>query len=219
MELLVIGDGPHAHSVIDLIRQGGKHRNIGVVTMESSATTSFNNVPVIGRSDQIEQLIATTGVRSFLMAIDDVGVRMNITQRIGRLFPHVEFISVVHPSAVLGSDVVVGAGSVIMAGVHIDTGCTIGEHNLISSHVSIGAESVLGNFVSVGPGASLGYGCHVGGGTAIGTNAALINKIIVGTHCVIGPGAAVIENVPDLHVATGTPARTIRTRLVGERYP
>jgi acetyltransferase-like isoleucine patch superfamily enzyme len=47
----------------------------------------------------------------------------------------------------------------------------------------------------------------------------LINHIIIGTHSVVGPGAAVVEHVPDLHVAASAPARTIRTRLVGERYP
>ena len=45
-----------------------------------------------------------------------------------------------------------------------------------------------------------------------------LKRIVIGTHCVVGPGAMVLESVPDLHVATGTPARTVRTRLVGEPY-
>jgi sugar O-acyltransferase (sialic acid O-acetyltransferase NeuD family) len=218
MDVLIIGDGPYARSVIDLIHQIGTHHVVGAISVDTNPTASMQ-VTVIGQLDNFEELIGRTGVRHALVAIEDVGTRMNITQRIARMVPHVEFIPVVHPSAILGTSVVIGAGSVIMAGAHIDTGCTIGDHSLIGSNASIGAETVLGNFVSIGPGACLGHGCHVGSGSAIGSNAALVNKIIVGTHCVVGPCAAVIENVPDLHVAAGTPARTIRTRLVGERYP
>ncbi len=218
MDVLIIGEGPYARTVIDLIHLIGTHKVAGTISVDRNATSTMH-VSMIGQFDHFDELITGTGARHVLVAIEDVGTRMNITQRIARMAPHVEFISIVHPLAIVGSAVIIGAGSVIMAGAHIDTGSTIGEHNLISANVSIGAESVLGNFVSIGPGAGLGHGCHVGSGSAIGSNAALVNKIIIGTHCVVGPCAAVIENVPDLHVAAGTPARTIRTRLVGERYP
>ncbi len=218
MDVLIIGDGPYARSVIDLIHQVGTHNVIGTVPVETHAT-SVMEITVVGHLDRFEDVLVRMDARQVLVAIEDVGTRMNVTQRIARMVPEMEFVSVVHPSAVLGSAVSVGSGTVIMAGTHIDAGTTIGDHNLIAANACIGAESVLGNFVSIGPGASLGHGCHVGSGSAIGSNAALVNKIIIGTHCVVGPCAAVIENVPDLHVAVGTPARTTRTRLVGERYP
>ncbi len=218
MDVLIIGDGPYARSVIDLILRIGSHNVVGTVSVDNSSSP---NMPVsqVGHLDHFEELIAGSDTRQVLVAIEDVGARMNVTQRITRSAPHVGFISVVHPAAIISSSVVIGAGSVIMAGAHIDVGSNIGEHNLIGSNASIGAESFLGNFVSIGPGACLGHGCHVGSGSAIGSNAALVSRTIIGTHCVVGACGAVIENVPDLHVAAGTPARTIRTRLVGERYP
>jgi acetyltransferase-like isoleucine patch superfamily enzyme len=174
--------------------------------------------PVLGHTDNLVRLIERTGLKQGTLAIGDIAARMDMAQRIALIMPDFRFVTAVDPSATIGADVQLGAGVVIFPGARVEAGSRVGEHTSIGSNASIGVDGHLGSFVSVGPGAALEEGCHVGSGTSIGVNAALVRRIIIGTHSVVGPGAMVIENVPDLHVAIGTPAKCVRTRRIGEPY-
>ena len=218
MEILLIGSGSRVKSAIDVVHAAGEHRVSGIVDDTLKPGDTVFNVPVIGPVDDLSSILAQMGIKHVLLVIADIGVRMNAAQRITSLTPDLLFISAVHPSAYIGRDVSLGTGTLVMPGAVIEAGSTIGEHVVIGAHVSIGADGHIGSFVSVGAGAVVAEACSVGSGTSIGIQAGLIKGIVVGTHCAIGMGAMVLESVPDLHVAVGSPAKCVRTRLVGEPY-
>lgn len=218
MDILVIGAGSWAKAVMDVVRRAGEHRVAGLLDNDAAPGDSVLDVAVVGRLEDLPEVAGRMGIRHGLIATSDIGARMETAQRIAALMPDFTFISAVDPAATLGSEVHCEAGTVIMAGARVEACTRIGEHCVIGSNASLGADSHLGSFVSVASGATIGEGCHVGSGSAIGINAGLVKRIVIGTHCVVGPGAMVMESVPDLHVAIGTPARTVRTRLVGEPY-
>jgi acetyltransferase-like isoleucine patch superfamily enzyme len=58
----------------------------------------------------------------------------------------------------------------------------------------------------------------IGECSAIGVGANISDRIHIGTHCLVGTGAAVVRDIPDLAVAYGVPARVQRFRKEGEQY-
>ena len=58
----------------------------------------------------------------------------------------------------------------------------------------------------------------IGKYSAVGIGANLLNKINIGRHVVIGSGALVTEDIRDVCLAYGVPAKVIRQRKAGEKY-
>lgn len=218
MDILIIGGGTRAKVVMDTVARAGVHRVVGFLHDSARPGEELLGTHSLGRIEDLASVAARMGVGHGILAIDDIGQRMVVAQRVQNVLPGFKGVHVVDPAAIVSRGVEIGPGAVVLAGVRLETGVTIGEHAFIGSLASVGADSNLGTFTSVGAGARIGEGCHVGSGTAVGMNAALADRVIVGTHCVVAPGAMVLESVPDLHVAEGAPARCTRTRLVGERY-
>lgn len=111
-----------------------------------------------------------------------------------------------YPTSV-GSDTFINLGLVILDCAPV----TIGSHVLIASNVQLLAAThpvdpdvrhshrELARPVSIGDGAWLGAGAIV------------LPGVSVGRDTVVGAGAVVVEDLPDRVVATGNPARVIRS--------
>jgi acetyltransferase-like isoleucine patch superfamily enzyme len=56
----------------------------------------------------------------------------------------------------------------------------------------------------------IGGKTRIGDRTWLGIGATLIDKVSVGTGCVVGAGAVVVSDLPDRVLAVGVPARIIR---------
>lgn len=111
--------------------------------------------------------------------------------------------------------VVLGAGSYLgsFCVVNCINEVVIGEKVLVADHCYIGdlfhefedtsmaiADQYL---VSRGP-------VHIGDGTWIGNKVSVLSGVTIGKHCVIGANSVVTHDIPDYHVAVGSPARVIR---------
>ena len=78
--------------------------------------------------------------------------------------------AIVHPSAKLGSDVILGPYCVIGAGASIGDGCCIGSHVVVENGASVGAGTILHPHVFVGACCELGRDCEVHPHTTIGSD-------------------------------------------------
>jgi len=78
--------------------------------------------------------------------------------------------ALVHPSALLGENVVLGPYSVIGAGASIGDDCVIGAHTVIENDARIGAATILHPHVFVGAGCEIGKACEIHPHTTIGSD-------------------------------------------------
>lgn len=115
--------------------------------------------------------------------------------------------ALIHPNAVLGSSVQVGAGTVICAGAQISTNVTLKSHVHINPGAIVGHDSSIGDFVSINPGAVVSGGVAVGHQTLIGAGAVVLQELIIGEKSTIGAGAVVTKNVDSEKTVVGVPAR------------
>jgi carbonic anhydrase/acetyltransferase-like protein (isoleucine patch superfamily) len=78
-------------------------------------------------------------------------------------------------------------------------------------HTDEGVPLTIGEDVSVGHMAML-HGCTVGDGSLIGMHATILNRAVIGKHCLIGAKTLIPEGkvIPDRSLVVGTPGRIIR---------
>lgn len=113
----------------------------------------------------------------------------------------------------LGESVSLYPGAVIRAE---ETPVTIGEGTNIQDncviHIKGGAfETHIGKNVSIGHGAIV-HGATIGDNTTVGMGAIVQDGAVIGKDCLIGAGSIVTgkTNVPDGHLAFGSPAKVVK---------
>ncbi len=210
-KIFVFGASGHAKVVFDCIRRQGQYQ---VDAFIAGAASQLEGLPVLGEDSPWDK----RGVRHGVIAVGDNWIRSRIAEKILSRCPDFEFVSIIHPSAVIAPSAKIGAGCVVFAGSVLNPDCEIGRHCIVNTRASIDHDSTFGDFVSLAPGATLGGTAKVGDFTAIGLGASIIHGIQIGSHVVVGAGAVVTDNIPDLTVAFGVPCKVQRSRTQGEPY-
>ncbi|WP_255560013.1 acetyltransferase [Salinibacterium sp. M195] len=141
----------------------------------------------------------------FVVGIGSPLVRQRIAQKFGDLgrVP----ATLIHPSANIGSEVVVSGGLVICAGVAVSTNVSFGAHVHVNANATIGHDTVLGDYVSVNPGAVISGNVVIEARTLIGAGAVLLQGLRVGEESTVGAAACVVRNVEQGRTVKGIPAR------------
>ncbi len=164
------------------------------------------DVPVIGDDEEVMKYPVET-----ICLVNGVGsVRVNPRRR--QLFEHFkskgyQFANVVHPSAIIATDVVLSEGAQIMAGAVIQTGCHIGMNAVINTGSILDHDCHIGDHAHIAPGVTLSGGVRVGENTHVGTGATVIQGIKLGRSSLVAAGAVVIRDVPDGVTVAGVPAK------------
>lgn len=119
---------------------------------------------------------------------------------------------IAHPTAVLSTTATIGAGTVISAGVIIQSDARIGRFCLLNTACTIDHDNIVGDFVSVSPGVHTTGHVKIGDHTFVGAGAVVLNGLTVGRRVTVGAGAVVIRDVPDDVTVVGNPARALPPR-------
>lgn len=120
-----------------------------------------------------------------------------------------EFISIIHPEAIVNKTAKVGEGSIVTAYGIVSANVKIGRHVMIQGFSNIGHDAVIDDYASIGAYVFLGGYASVGEMSTMYTKSSIIPHKIVGKKCVVGFGSVVMRNVKDgIHVL-GNPAKKI----------
>lgn len=119
--------------------------------------------------------------------------------------------TLIHPTARIGDDVILGPGSVLAHNAVITTTATAGPHSHLNVGASIHQGSVCGPFLTLGPKATVCGDCVVGPNVEMGSGATIVNLLHVASETKIGAGATVVRNITEGgNVWAGVPARRIK---------
>lgn len=147
-----------------------------------------------------------TGPIEVIIAIGDNKIRKRIVNE------HILFIypKLIYPMANISRRSMLGDGSVVMAGVSVNSDVTIGRHCILNTNASVDHDCVIEDFVHLSPNVALAGNIRVGEGTHVGIGACVIQGINIGKWCTIGAGAVIIKDVPDGCTVVGNPGRIIK---------
>ena len=214
--IFVFGSGGHAKVVLDIIERQERFLVVGLIDRTERVGVTLWDYRVLGDEAIVPSIISD--VRGGIVAVGDNSSRAEITQRLLKLAPDLHYITAIHPSAQVGRDVSIGAGTVIMAGCVINPGTKIGRGAIVNTGATIDHDNIIGDFASIGPGVTTGGMVTIGDFSAIGLGAKIIHGRTIGEHSVLGGGATVVKDIPARCVAFGTPARPVRSREPRDKY-
>lgn len=217
-KIAIVGSSGHAKVVSDIVKLERRFEIAGYLDSQKAAGTQVLGSRILGRVEDLPNLVHTHGLDGYIIAIGDNFVRHQISAAVKALGLDLPLVTAVHPAAVVAGDVTLGAGTVVMAGAVINPGCGVGELCIINTRASLDHDSLLEDCASLGPNAATGGNCQVGFCAVLGISSTLIHRISVGEHTVIGAGAVVLESIGPCMVALGCPARNVRGRVPGEPY-
>lgn len=207
--LIIIGAGGHARVLLDtLLNQSNKI--IGITNPDPNKFGHYiSDIPIIGNDDLILNYCPNS-----IYLINGIGMMPGKSTRY-QLYEKFKnhgytFTKIIHPSAVLASNVQLLAGVQVMAGVIIQTSVVIDENSIINTRVAIDHDSFIGKHVHLAPGVTVSGGVSIGEGTFVGAGSTIIQGIKIAAHCIIGAGSVVTRDIPEVSTVMGIPARVIK---------
>lgn len=153
MKIVVYGVGGHAKVVLDVLEKVGVCAIVGLLDDSAELVGSMRSgYRVLGGRALFEGLIEE-GVKGMIVALGD-NVRRRAVFDAARA-AEFELVTAVHPSALLGSRVKVGAGSVLVAGVVVNVDAEIGDNVIVNTSASVDHDCRIGAHVHLSPGVRL----------------------------------------------------------------
>lgn len=198
-KIFLFGGGAHAKVLIDCIQKEGKYE----------ITKIFDDNRRVSEILKYEVIKRTTD-HSYEYCFGIISITNGaVPKKIGKSLL-CDFVTTIHPTAIVSTFAVVGEGTQILAGAIINADARIGNHCIINTGAVLEHDCVLSDFVHLSPNTSIGGGVTIGECTQIGIGASVIQNITIGANVMIGAGAVVISDIPDNCTAVGVPAKPIK---------
>ncbi len=193
--VIVLGAGGHAKVIIESLRLSGR-QILGLTDPASKVDAEFFGVRLLGGDDAIlkftnDEVLLVNGVGS----LPGSNIRRDLTLQMKRR--GYRFAPVIHPSAVVASDVILDEGAQVMAGAVIQSGARIGLSCIVNTGAIIDHDCIVHDHCHIAPGVTLSGNVVVGEQTHIGTGSSVVHGILIGRKCVIAAGSTVYEDLTD----------------------
>lgn len=193
--LVIIGAGGHGRVVADIARLNGYE---DIIFLDDA------DVPLA--SGRVSEYVKYADA-DFIVAIGNNHIREKIQTMLCEHGCHI--VTLIHPNAVISSDVKIGTGTVVMAGAVINTGARIGNGVILNTCCSVDHDCVIADYCHISIGAHLAGSVTVGKQSIICAGATVINNVSICDECVIGAGAVVVKNIYEKGTYVGVPAREL----------
>lgn len=193
--LIIIGASGHGKVVADIALLNG-YRDI-VFLDDDENIKECAGFPVIGKTSEAQNLEGDK-----IVAIGNAKIRERIQNTI-------DTVILIHPDAVIGRNVEISDGSVVMAGAVINTYARIGKGCIINTAASVDHDCQIGDFVHIAVGSHLCGTVSVGNRTWVGAGATVSNNISICDDVMIGAGTVVVKDIEKEGTYIGIPAKMI----------
>lgn len=206
-KLIIIGASGHGKVVADIALKMNKWQSIAFLDDDESIKVSLG-LEVIGKSEDVFKHIDDTDI---FVAIGNNTIREEVLKKLD-----IEGASIpvlIHPNAVIGEQVGLGIGTVIMAGVVINCCTKIGRGCIINTGSTLDHDNLIEDYVHISPGVNLAGTIKVGKGSWLGIGSTVINNVNITSDCKVGAGAVVIRDITESGTYVGVPAIKIKRRL------
>lgn len=210
-DIILLGLGGHAKSVIDCIERQGKYKIVGFLDKEERGKVCYRGYEVIGEDDDLDRFYRQ-GVTNAFVTVGFLG-RSTVRNRLYDRLRQIGFRlpNIIDPSAVVADDAVLGEGNFIGKLAMLNADVKIGSMCIINSGTLIEHECQVGDFSHISVGTVLCGGVTVGRETFVGAGTTVIQGITVGEHCIIAAGTTLRKNVKDYEMAYEMNGRRTRS--------
>ena len=205
-KLLIIGASGHGKVVADIAMKMDKWEKIAFLDDNNNIGNTMG-IKIIGNTDLAFKYLPECDI---FVGIGNNDIRQMFQEKLEAAGASIPVL--IHPKAIIGENVQIGKGSVIMAGVVINCCTRIGKGCIINTGSTIDHDNFIDDFVHISPGVHLAGTVKVGKKSWIGIGSSVINNIFITDECLIGAGAVVVNNLMNSGTYIGIPAKEITTR-------
>ncbi|BAC14847.1 acetyltransferase [Oceanobacillus iheyensis HTE831] len=204
-KLLIIGASGHGKVIADIAKKMNQWDEIAFLDDNQSINNCIG-LKVIGISSDFVNYINDYQI---VVGIGNNNVRENIYNQLE--FLDATVATLIHPDAVIGFNVNIGKGSVVMAGTVINSCTKIGKGCIINTGATIDHDNCIGDFVHISPGVHLAGTVIIGKSSWLGIGSIVNNNVDITKECIIGANSFVKENIKESGTYVGVPTRRIST--------
>lgn len=169
---------------------------------------SENKEGVIGDD---EFLINYNSRLAVVIAIADCTIRRQLYEKY-KMNKKLYFPNLFDPSVCFSGNLKFGEGNIICANNILTVKIKLGSFNIINLNCTIGHEVNISDYVTLNPAVNISGNALLREGTFVGTGAQILQGKTLGEYSVIGAGAVVTSDIPELCTAVGIPAKVIKDR-------
>ena len=202
-KLLIIGASGHGKVVADIAIEMNKWEYIAFIDDNRSLKKSLG-LDIIGSTSDLLKYIDEY---DFFVGIGDNYIRERLQEKLTNLGATIP--KLIHPTTVIGRDVYIGEGTVVMPGAIINCSTKIGKGCIINTSATIDHDNLIEDYVHISPGVNLAGTVKVGKSTWIGIGSVIIHNISICERCTIGGGSVVIRDIISSGIYLGVPANEI----------
>lgn len=204
-DLLILGVGPHAAEMVDIVARVNAHRPmwnvLGFLSHRSEHIgESLNGLPILGSAQALADY-----PHAFLVPEHEWPGEPPL--------PRERLISLIDPSAFISRSAEIGAGVVVYPNCFVGFNARLGDSVFCLSGSVINHDDVIGDRVVIASGVILAGNLVVEPDCYLGQRCTIRQRLRIGRGSVIGMGAVVVEDVPPNSIMVGNPARRLRDRF------
>lgn len=201
-QLIIIGASGHGKVVADIAKLNGYTEIVFLDDAEGIKNCSIYSV--VGTTEELGRYPDA----EFVVAIGNPQIRRRLQEKIRE--NGLRLATLIHPAAVVGTNVVIGEGTVVMAGAVINPDAVIGSGCIINTCSSVDHDCNVSDYVHVAVGSHVAGTVHIGENTWIGAGATVSNNVAVCNDCMIGAGAVVVKDIMEPGCYIGVPAKRVQ---------
>lgn len=211
--IIIIGAGGFGRHVLAILRSQPYWEEENFLGFLDDGSVNEGRLQILGAqflgtTDQLEKFPPGT---QYVVGIGNGHVREKLAMKADRA--GLEPLTVIHPDSWIASDVVMGKGAVICAGVRITTNVKLGNQVHLNMNVTVGHDVELEGYTTVFPQVAIGGETSIRKYVTLGAGATINPGIVIGEKAFVAAGAVVLKTVESGTLVAGVPA-VLKKRLV-----
>lgn len=193
--LILIGNGGHCRSCIEVIESSGKFKIKGIIVQPKDLSKDFMNYKVLGNDDN---LIKCFGKDDFaLICIGQIQSSDKRTKYFNLLNQkRILMATLKSKFSIISNHALVGRGSAIMHNVIVNAGAKVGENCILNTNSLIEHDAIIGSHCHISTGVIINGSVQIGNGCFLGSGSIVREGVKIGDKSVISAGQIVMKDLP-----------------------
>lgn len=190
-DIIIVGCGGHARSVIEVIESTKMWNIIGLIGLENELNQKILGYEVIGTDKDLNKFrkICSNCIIA-IGQIKDSKKRFDVSENLKNLSFDIPIICA--SSSVISNYASIKPGTLIGHGVIVNANAKIGENCIINTNSVVEHDAEIGDFCHISTGALINGGVRIGEHSFIGSGAIIRENIELPTKTILGAGKIVL---------------------------
>ncbi len=190
-DLLIIGCGGHARSVIDIIDENAEWKIKGLIGLREEVGKSVMDYPIIGDDSYLSEL--RNNFDNVFLAVGKIGSdnkREKILKKLKLL--DFNFPSIFSKYSIIRRYSEIGKGTFVGHNVVVNVNTRIGENCILNTRSIVEHDSIIGENCHISTGVIINGGVKIGNNSFIGSNSVIRENLKIPANTIISAGKRIM---------------------------